>query len=313
MKNKYLRKIPVVLIFGPTCTGKTSLAIKLADGIGEIISADSTQVYKKLNIGANKPTKEELKKIKHYLISFLGLNEQFNAGYFQKVASKLIVKIWSKKKIPFIVGGTGLYFSSLLYGLVDIPIIKNTIRERIKNLLSIKGNIRLYSILEKIDPDYAAKISVNDSQRIVRALEVVFSTGTAFSSFHNKTNIYNQSFDFLKIGLSINRQELYNRINNRVDIMLEKGLVFEVLQLFKHGYNSNNAGMKGIGYREFLNFFKGYYGFHETVNQIKQNTRRYAKRQLTWFKTFENVNWFAPEQTDYIENLFNQFIKKYGL
>ena len=293
-----MKKIAIVIL-GPTCVGKTDLALKTAFHCGEIISVDSMQVYQYMDIGTAKPDQNELKQVKHHLIDITTPDKQFTAGHFITHAGKLIPQIINDKKIPFLVGGTGLYFLSLIRGMVDIPSVPAEINQMIKDRHRQTGQARMFRLLERLDYEYSQKIHPNDSQRTMRALEVIITTKNKFSFYLNQQN-QKEELDARIVGIRRDRKELYTLINQRVDLMMDKGLLDEVKQLKKMGYNKDHPGMKGIGYKEILEHLEGSISLDEAVHQVKKNSRRYAKRQFTWFNRMEGVNWFDAEDRNNI-------------
>jgi tRNA dimethylallyltransferase len=301
-------KALAVAIFGPTGVGKTSLSIELAGNNGEIISVDSRQIYKFMDIGTAKPSSQQLEKVNHYLINFITPDIKFSAADFKKNAENLISEILSRNKIPFLVGGTGLYFNALFKGMVDIPPIDKEIQKKLLIELNEKGQPALFKLLEDKDPEYAARIHPNDKQRLLRSLEVIIGTGNKFSSYLKTQNVKNE-IQYIKIGINISREILYKRIDQRVDEMISSGFLSEVKKLIELGYDEKSHGMNGIGYFEFLSYLKNKISFDEAVYLIKKNSRNYAKRQLTWFRSYEDAEWFSNEE---IENIKIFLDKKFG-
>ncbi len=287
-------KTPLVLLFGPTAVGKTDLLLQLFEGRGEVISADSMQVYKGLDIGSAKPESWYLEKLPHHLISVLNPDEQFSAGDFVVQAERLIPEIYNRGKTPVISGGTAFYFKNFLYGLPDIPGIDNQFREDLNRELVEKGLPLLYQELCLCDPQSGERLNCNDSSRIVRALEVYRATGRTLSSFKLSDEM-RDDYPMTIIGLERERAELYSRINRRVDIMFDQGLVSEMKRLIDEGVTSDYPSMRGIGYSEFFEMVnRGCMTFADLKDQIKQDSRRYAKRQITFFKSLRGVKWFSP-------------------
>ena len=289
-----------IIILGATASGKTNLSLELASQNGEIISVDSRQVYKYMDIGTAKPSKNELLSIPHYLISIIEPNERFTAGLFKKECEKLIENIYNRGKTPFLVGGTGLYFNTILYGLSPVPSVPNYIRDFVDEKIKIRGIERIYEILAKIDPLYAKKIHKNDRQRISRAIEVFCFTKKNISSFFVEK--INNDFKFVKIGIEIDRELLYKRIDYRVDIMIKNGLIEETENLLKMGYSKDSFGMKTIGYAEIVDYIENRISKEEAIDLIKRNTRHYAKRQITWFKKIDGISWFNYSDTTKIKD-----------
>lgn len=302
-------KPPVILLFGPTASGKSRIVFHLLGKGCEIINADSRQVYKCLDIGTAKPDKEDLDRIPHHLVSILDPKKQFNAGKFVQETDTRIFQIFKKGKIPFLAGGTGFYLKNFIYGLPEAPPSNTIVREKLKKTVEKMGLHYLFYKLLDVDPAYAASIKQNDALRIIRALEVFEISGKPLSSF---TIPVKERDDFLmyKIGLSLPREELYCRINNRVEEMFKKGLVNELRLLIQRGYTPSDPGMKGIGYREFFVMQTGCFLFNDVKELIKTNSRRFAKRQITFFKSFQNVSWYHPDDFKGIQSGIEVFLKK---
>lgn len=290
-----LIKTKILVIVGPTAVGKTSLSIEMAKALdGEIISGDSMQIYKGLDIGTAKVMRDEMDGIPHYLIDEVEPNESYTVTDFQKRAKRLIADITSRGKVPIIAGGTGLYIESLLYdvsyggeGQTDVPF-----RKEQEALAKKEGNLYLWEKLNRIDPEAANKIHFNNQRRVIRALEVYHVTGQPFSIYQNERGVKGSIYDAKIIGLDTERSVLYERINLRVDQMVEVGLEKEARLLYDSNLQDTQAA-KGIGYKEWFPYFNDQQTEEEVVEQIKQNSRRYAKRQLTWFRNrMEKVSWW---------------------
>ncbi len=276
--------IPVITIEGATASGKSALAIVLAEALNtEIISADSRQVYRYLDIGTAKVTKEEQKRVKHHLIDIINPDETYNAGAFVKDASLIIEKLHSEGKIPVICGGTGLYIKALLKGLFFLPPLPQEIRQNLKQHLKEEGLAALYAELKSLDPLFAEKISENDTQRILRGLEVAIGTGIPLSEHWQKQKS-SCKYNAFRILIDIPRPELYQRINQRIEKMLAQGLLAEIENLFALGYDENSPGLNCLGYKEFLPYFKKEVGLEECILLAAQHQRNYAKRQVTWYR-----------------------------
>ncbi|SDN30502.1 tRNA dimethylallyltransferase [Alkalicoccus daliensis] len=284
-------KQPLIVIAGPTAVGKTETGIKLAKKFnGEIISGDSMQVYRKMDIGTAKATKDEQNLVPHHLIDILSPEENFSAADFKEKAEKAINKISSKNKLPIIVGGTGLYIQSLLYNYSFSESKENMVyRKELEEILERNGKNYLYALLQEKDPESAEKIHFNNSRRIIRSLEIIHQTGAPVKAMEEQK--LESKYDVLIIGLTMNRELLYQRINERVDLMLENGLLEEVENLIKDGAE-NYSSMKAIGYKELIPYIKGRISLEEAADNLKQNSRRFAKRQLTWFRNKMPVQWF---------------------
>jgi tRNA dimethylallyltransferase len=285
-------KTKVVVLIGPTAVGKTKLSIELAKKHnGEIISGDSMQIYKGMDIGTAKIRFDEMEGIPHYLIDIKNPNESFSVVEFQQMVRKKITDISSRGKLPMIVGGNGLYIQSAIYDyqFSDAP-SDFSFREVLEKRAEVEGNQSIYQELERIDPEAAAKIHPNNVRRVIRALEVFHCTGKTMSEY--QANQEQESlYETALIGLTMDREELYLRINKRVDIMLEQGLLEEVKRFYESGLKDCQS-IQAIGYKELYDYFDGRVNLDEAIEQLKQNSRRYAKRQLTWFRNKMNVQWF---------------------
>lgn len=273
----------LIIICGPTCVGKSFLAGKIAEQIDvEIISADSRQIYRYMDIGTAKPTADEQKKIPYHLIDIKSPNEKYSAGEFAQDADKKINEVIARNNKPLIVGGTGFYIKALLDGLSPIPQIPTEIRQKIKQLAQKQGSFFLYNKLLCADRIAAKNIHPNDTKKIIRALEVYEYTGKPISYFWNIQP--DTKYSALIIFITQQREKLYKRINNRVDRMMELGLLDEVKNLLSNGYNRDTSGMKSVGYQELIDYLYGKYGLDKAIELIKQHTRNFAKRQFTWFR-----------------------------
>ena len=295
-----------ILIAGPTAIGKTDLAIQIAEHFStQIISADSRQCYKELNIAVAKPGPSFLKKVHHYFVDSHSIQESVTAAEFEKYALSSIASIFEQSDVAVMVGGTGLYIKAFCEGLDAIPTTPPETREMIIENYNQYGIEWLEKMLIQNDSEYATKGEMQNPQRMMRALEVVLSTGKSIFYFQ-KNNKIQRDFNIIKIGLELPREELYNRINTRVDQMIDAGLVKEAESLIE--YKSLNA-LQTVGYRELFDFFEGKSSLNDAIELIKQNTRHYAKRQMTWFKKDSTVNWFSPQSKmilSFIENAIIQ-------
>jgi tRNA dimethylallyltransferase len=304
-------KMPVVpIILGPTAVGKTYLSLLLAQKItAEIVSADSRQIYKYMNIGTAKVDSDTQKKVPHHLIDICNPNEYFSAGMYAKLAGKIVDHILNEGKLPIIVGGSGFYISALIDGIFDNQIYAPDIREQLIQRAENEGLETLYFELEQYDPEYASKINSNDKQRIFRSLEVYLTTGKPFSEWHKqKTNPAN--FRYRMFGLNLDRRLLYKRIDERVDRMMEEGLIDEVKHLQALGYNSELSALKTVGYAEVFTYLNNEIDYNTMVDQIKQNTRRYAKRQLTWFRRDERIKWMDVSNKEDLDKIAEKLMTK---
>lgn len=304
-------KLKTVVICGPTGIGKTSVTIKLAQHFnGEIINADSMQIYKYMDIGSAKPTPSEQKKAKHHLINIVEPDEPFDAAQFSQMALDKVKDLHSCSIFPFVAGGTGLYIKALVNGLFRAAPADPQILDRLNNDLLAHGSVFMHKKLKKIDPEASNKIHPNDGFRIIRALEIFQATGKTISSFHKAHKFPEGPLNVLKIGLNMSRTALYERINKRVDIMLEEGLINEVKNLLEKGYSNNLKPMKSIGYRHITDYLLNNVSWDDTVFLFKRDTRRYAKRQLTWFRKDPEIKWFQPSEIDAIIESVGNFINK---
>ena len=286
-------KPKVVVIVGPTASGKTALSIELAKRInGEIISSDSMQIYKDMDIGTAKVTKEEADGIKHYLVDCVSPDERYTVSDFKKDAEKAIEEILSKGKTPIVVGGTGLYVNSLIYGIEyqDMKFDETYRNELMEKAETEEGLKDLWKEANKIDPEAMEKISPNDKKRIVRVLEIFKATGKTKTEQEILSRQNGVKYDYKVFGITMDRGVLYNRINLRVDLMIEKGLEEEVKNLVNK-YTKFPTAMQGLGYKEVVQYFEGILSREEMIDKIKQESRRYAKRQLTWFRKNKETIW----------------------
>lgn len=281
------------------------MAIQLAQNINsEVVSCDSMQVYKEMNIGTAKPTIEERKNVPHYMLDVVYPNEDFNVVKYIEMAIKIINNIISRGKIPIIVGGTGLYVEALVYNIeFSECVIDYEYRAKLEEVSKIEGNEKLYNELKRIDPDFASKISVNDKKRIIRGLEVYHQTGNTMTYYNNQSKRKESPYDFYLFGITEDREKLYERINSRVDTMLEKGLVDEVKMLYAK-YSEFPTSMQGLGYKEVVAYLNNEYSYEDMIEKLKMDTRRYAKRQMTWFRRYPNMIWFDKKDMS-IDNMIN--------
>ena len=292
------KKKPMIILTGPTAVGKTDLSIQLAKAMnGEIISADSMQVYRHMDIGSAKVTPEEMDGVSHHLIDVLEPEEEFNVVVFQKLAKEALTGIYERGHIPIIVGGTGFYIQALLY---DIDFTENdgdtAIRRELEKLAQTQGAGCLHQMLQEIDPESAAAIHQNNVKRVIRAIEFYRQTGKKIS-LHNEQEREKQSpYQFLYYVLDTDRKTLYERIDRRVDLMMEHGLVDEVKHLADMGCTRDMVSMQGLGYKEILDYLSGEITLEEAVYILKRDTRHFAKRQITWFKRERDVRWLELEQ-----------------
>lgn len=296
-----MQKEKVIVICGPTASGKTALSIELAKKInGEIVSCDSMQIYKEMDIGTAKPTIEEMQGIRHYLIDFVSPNERYSVADYKKDAKESIKEILKKGKVPIIVGGTGLYVDSLIYE-IEYPNIEfdEKYRQELEKKVKQDGLEDLYQQAKKIDPEAIKKISKNDKKRILRILEIYHATGKNKTEQERESRKKEVEYDYRIFALDWEREKLYQRINKRVDIMIEKGLIEEVKQIYQK-YEKFPTAMQGLGYKEVIEYLDKKITKEEMIEKIKQETRRYAKRQLTWFRKNKQTIWLnAQNELEY--------------
>lgn len=311
---------PLIILTGPTAVGKTALSIRLAKAIGgEIISADSMQVYRRMDIGSAKITKEEMMGIPHHLIDVLEPDEEFNVTVFQKLAKAAVEEIYSRGNIPIVAGGTGFYIQALLN---DIDFTENgedtSIRDELEALAKEKGAEYLHGMLLAIDPESAEQIHANNKKRVIRAIEYYRQTGKRISE-HNKRERQKESpYDFLYYVVNTDRDILYQRIDQRVDEMMKQGLVEEVKELKDSGCTRDMVSMQGLGYKEILDHLQGECTLSDAVYLLKRDTRHFAKRQITWFKRERDVKWlnlpdFNNDMDKVLETMIQEINETYGL
>ena len=285
-------KPKVIVICGPTASGKTGLSIELAKKInGEVVSADSMQIYKDMTIGTAKPTEEEMQGINHYLIDFVSPDERYSVAQFKKDAQNSIKTILEKGKVPIVVGGTGLYINSLIYNIEYTETeIDMDYRRHLEEIIQRQGLEELYNEAYKIDEQATKKISRNDKKRIMRILEIYYQTKKNKTELERESRMQENPYDYLVYAIGMDRQKLYDRINQRVDIMLENGLIEEVETILKK-YDDFPTAMQGLGYKEVNEYFQNKLTKEEMIEKLKMETRRYAKRQLTWFRKDKDIKW----------------------
>ncbi|MBE6727678.1 MAG: tRNA (adenosine(37)-N6)-dimethylallyltransferase MiaA [Ruminococcaceae bacterium] len=294
-----MKKIPLICVVGPTASGKTSLSIDIAENYGcEIVSADSMQVYKGIHIASAAPDIDEMRGIRHHLIEFLEPGVNFTVADYVDLADDVIADIYSRGKIPLLVGGTGLYIDSLIQHIHFAPCDENSeIRQRLNSEMEQYGAKEMLHRLEKIDPETAQRLHPNNCRRIIRALEVFEQTGKTFSQLLVESKCEESPYDYIVIGINFDdRQKLYERIEKRIDIMLENGLEDEARISFDKGENGGSG--QAIGHKELYPYFKNEISLEHAVENLKTATRRYAKRQLTWFKRNTDINWIYADKTD---------------
>ncbi len=292
MNRKHL-----IVIVGPTAVGKTALCVDLAKYLGtEIVSADSRQFYKEMTIGTAKPIEVEMGDIPHHLIDNLSIKTSYNVGKYEQDALSIIDDIFGDKDIAILTGGSGLYIDAVCKGIDQMPEIPAGIREKLNELYEKKGIDYLANKLKAVDNAYYHQVDLKNPQRVIRALEVCETTGKPYSEFRKSTQAV-RPFNMIKIGLERDREELYARIDKRMDVMIDEGLFEEAESLYS--YRSHNA-LQTVGYKEVFDFMDGMYNREEAIRLLKRNSRRYAKRQMTWFRRDEEIKWFHPDDKDAI-------------
>jgi tRNA dimethylallyltransferase len=300
-KNNFL-----IVVAGPTAAGKTAVAISLAKYFKcEIISADSRQFYIEMNAGTAKPDPSQLAEVKHHFINSLHIEQDYSAGAFERDAIHLLDQLFTKNRIVVMAGGSGLYIDAILYGIDDVPKSDAIIRKQLEDLYAEKGITALQQKIKELDIYYYANNDINNTQRLMRAIEVSLISGKPYSSFLKK-EIAQRNFKTILIGVSPEREELYNRINKRVDEMLAAGLKEECESLY---LKRNLNALQTVGYKELFDFLDGNCSFDEAVNLIKQHTRNYAKRQMTWFRKYDNMQWFKPDAIDEMKRYIDKTIE----
>lgn len=298
---KQAEKKPIVILTGPTAVGKTALSIQLAKAInGEMISADSIQVYKKMNIGSAKVTQEEMQGIKHYLIDVLDPKEDFNVARFKEMATEALNEIYKKGKIPIVVGGTGFYIQALLNDIEFEETEVSSYRKVLEDYAKDYGNHALHEKLKDIDIVSYDQIHENNVKRVIRALEFYHDTGMPISKHNEEQKQKESPYNFVYFVLNIDRQILYDRIDQRIDEMVDEGLINEVKGLLDYGCTKDMVSMQGLGYKEIVPYLQGEYSLEEAIYILKRDTRHFAKRQLTWFRREKSVTWI--EKQNYVND-----------
>ncbi len=314
--SSYNNKKPLIILTGPTAVGKTDLSINLARKLNaEIISADSAQVYKGMDIGSAKITKEEMQGVRHHLIDIIEPDEEFDVTIFQSLAKKALDDIYSRGHIPIIVGGTGFYIQALLYDInFNIEGETSQYREELEKYVEETGDIdKLYNELKQVDPVSAEKIHKNNIRKVIRALEYFHFHNEPISLHNEQERSRESAYNSLYFVLNMDRSVLYERINKRVDIMKDSGLLEEVKSLTAKGYGSELTSMQAIGYKEIISYLNGEYSLDEAFEQIKLNTRHFAKRQLTWFRREKDVIWVNKDgrtEEDILEEILEKIKEK---
>lgn len=309
-------RYPLMAILGPTAVGKTELSLKIAEQInGEIISADSMQIYRNMDIGTAKASQFDRKQIKHHLIDIVNPDQDFSVADYQERVDALIPKIVKRGNIPILVGGTGLYIKAIIQGFLFPEMeTNNELRSKLEKEAEKYGNEYVHNKLEEIDIELANKLHPNDLRRVIRGIEVYNETGNTITYYKKKQEATPMRYNALKIGLTREREMLYKRINQRIDIMIENGLINEVENLLDSGYDIGMTALQGLGYKEIVGYLNNEYSLDEAVRILKRDTRHFAKRQITWFNRDNDINWFNLSQRN-TEPVFNEImdlIKKWS-
>ncbi|MFC1821394.1 tRNA (adenosine(37)-N6)-dimethylallyltransferase MiaA [Thermodesulfobacteriota bacterium] len=302
-------RVKAVVFAGPTASGKSALAVEVAQRFGgEVVNADSMQVYRGMNIGTATPPLSERKGVPHHMLDVVEPDEEFNAAIYCSLAAPFLSEVVSKGKVPLIVGGTGLYIKALFGGLLECPPIDLELREKLQHDYRTQGPAALHMQLEKMDSESACRIHPNDRVRVTRALEIIRLTGRPLSQLISGHGFNDNSFQTLKFALDVNREELYRRINERSLQMVEEGLVAETKTLLKEGYTAELKPMRSLGYRHIVKFIEGTWTLDEAILQMQKDTRHYAKRQITWFKSDPEMVWISPEDFTGITDKIQRFL-----
>ena len=300
----------VLIVTGPTASGKSDLALSLAQEFeGELICSDSMQVYRKLDIGTAKPTLIEQRLVPHHQIDIIDPNENYSAGKYEREASKIIREIQARGNVPIIVGGTGLYFRALMYGISKIPDIPETIKKNVNCLQLEHGTPYCWEKLKKHDPQSALRIHPNDTARVLRSLEVFLATGSSLTTFQKKQPFAEARYPFLAVGFEWERNILFERINLRTKNMLKSGWISEVEDLLEY-YSYDLKPFQSIGYREIIEHLRNKFSLENMIQKIQQRTRRYAKRQITWFRKESKIEWFKPDDVAGVFSKIKVFLEK---
>jgi tRNA dimethylallyltransferase len=302
---------PLLVVVGPTAVGKSEIALALAQALGtEILTADSRQVFRGLNVGTDKPPVESRGGVPHRMIDLVEPDQPFNAGAFRRHALAEIERLYGERKLPLVVGGTGLYVRALVRGLCDVPETDLSTRARLIEQARRQGRAFMYRELQRVDPATARHIHPNDEPKILRALEIYQRSGKRLSEVQDHHRFGDDTFTSLIVGLTRERAALYRRIERRVEQLFARGLVEETQRLLAQGYQRGTAAMKGLGYRQVAGFLAGEYGLEEAVRLLKRDTRRFAKRQMTWFRKEPNVEWMSVEEHESVATIAERIARR---
>ncbi len=305
--------LPVVFIVGPTAVGKSRVAISVAKALGtDILTADSTQVYRGMDIGTDKPRLDERDGVPHRLIDLVDPDEPFNVGLYRRAALGEIARLQAEGRVPLVVGGTGLYVRALAYGLWEGPPADWGLRRELLKDEAAHGEGHLWHKLQQVDPALAGALHARDRNKIVRALEVAIRTGVPLSEWHRRHRFTERPFRSIMIGLTMDRAALYRRIDARVLREIEDGLLEETRELLARGYDETLGSMKALGYRQMTGYVKGRYEWDEAVRRLQRDTRHFAKRQLTWFRSDPSVHWLTIEEDELVEQIAKRVMEHLG-
>ena len=300
---------PLVVLVGPTAIGKSRIAIEVAQALGtEILTADSTQVYRGMNIGTDTPSEEDRRRVPHRLIDLVEPDEPFNAGEFRRQALREISRLYEKSLLPLVVGGTGLYVRALLNGLWTGPPSDRTLRRKLEEEVRARGGESMYQELGRVDPVTASRLHPRDTVKVLRALEVYRQTGVPLSKAHETHRERATPFRALVLGLTMERAVLHQRIDQRVDVELAKGLIDETRTLLTKGYSRDLVSMKSLGYRQMAGYLEGEYSFDEAVRRLKRDTRHFAKRQMTWFRKEPGLTWVEVQPEESVQSVSQRVV-----
>jgi tRNA dimethylallyltransferase len=299
-------KKTLVILLGPTGVGKTELCLSLAEELNtEIVSCDSRQFFRELKIGTAAPTEAQMQRVKHHLVGNLSIFDYYSCGRFEIDALKKLDELFQSKEVVLMTGGSMLYIDAICKGIDDIPNVDQELRDSLHERYANEGIDNILAELKLLDPEYYDMVDKKNHKRIIHALEICLTSGKTFSSFRKET-AKERPFDIIKIGLNLPREELYERINRRVDIMFEEGLMEEAKTYYPH---RNLNSLNTVGYKELFEYFDGNWDLDFAKNMIKQNSRRYAKKQLTWFNRDKDINWFRPDQQEEILSFLKSRLK----
>ena len=303
LSETQVRCKPVVVMVGPTAVGKSRVAVEVAKAFEtEVLTADSRQVYRGMDVGTDKPVPEERQAVPHRLIDLVDPDESFNAGLYRRQAVDEIERLYRDRRLPLVVGGTGLYVRTLLKGLCDAPQADPIVRAALRQEAKDQGHDRLYARLVEVDPAAAARLHPRDESKVIRALEVYQLSGRRMSEFQQEHGFAERPFSALIIGLNRDRAALYRRIEERIDWQLSHGLIEETKQLLAQGYQRDSAAMKGLGYRQVAEHLAGEYDVGEMVRRFKRDTRHFSKRQMTWFRKEPGIQWLTIEESESVQH-----------